>query len=110
MRHFQRLNKIYKCAMSSKKTKFGVYTDVRTERYQDTTLKNAKDSKISKRVACKSEIMAWKTVCGTLIFHHFHYYINKATSYINKCCIQSKSVMPSLAKQNSCFKSTFEIR
>ena len=41
--------------MLSEKTNFGVYTGVRTERYKDTTLKNAKeeDSKMSKWTACK---------------------------------------------------------
>ena len=29
--------------MPPEKTNFGVYTDVRTERYQDTTLKNANE-------------------------------------------------------------------
>ena len=28
---------------TKRKTNFGVYTDVRTERYQDTTLKNANE-------------------------------------------------------------------
>ena len=68
--------------MPSEKTSFGVYTGVRTERYQDTTLKNAKeeDSKISEWTACKSEIIASKTLSGTLLFHHYHYNINKATN------------------------------
>ena len=84
--------------MSSEKTNFVVYIDIKTERYKETTLKNAKEEnwKISKWTACKPEIMAPKTVSGALTFYHFNYCINKAT----KCCIQSKSVMPSLAKQN----------
>ena len=74
-----------------------MYTDVRTEKYQDSTLKNAKEEKseMSKWTACKSEIMASKTVSDTLTFYHFHYCINEAT----KCRIQSKSVMPSLVRQ-----------
>ena len=98
--------------MPSEKTNFGVYTDVRTGRYRDTTLKNAKeeDSKISKLTACKSEIMASKTVFSTLLFHHYHYNINKVTN----CCILSTSVMSSLGKQkqrkNSYFTSTNGIR
>ena len=83
--------------MTSERTNFGVYRDVRTETYQDTKLKNAKeeDSKISKWTACKSEIMISKTVSSTLTFHRFCCYTSKAT----KCFIQSKSVMLSLAKQ-----------
>ena len=98
--------------MPSKKTNFGEYTGVRTERYQGTILKNAKeeDSKISKWTACKSEIMASKAVFGTLLFHHYHYNINKATN----CCILSTSVVPSPGKQkqkqNSYFTSSYGIR